>query len=208
MALVPVSVANRVGTATPMAAHQDAGGSNIPVVTLDSTKATYRAAAAKVVLYATGAVTLLSITGSATKTIRIKKIAVGLQTDAVLSVPYKLIRGSALGSGGTAVTPTVAKMNTGSGAASAVVKHYTTAAQTAGTTAEGPLGAGVLPSLIGTSVAGQQVQTIFPEPGATAGAAIVLRGTSEILELQNLNGSNLAANPYMSYVVEWEEDAS
>ena len=49
---------------------------------------------------------------------------------------------------------------------------------------------------------------MFPEGGAPIGQAIVLRGTSDILECQNVTPANLGAGTVLSYTVEWIEDAS
>ena len=80
--------------------------------------------------FATAAITVLSIQGSATKTVRITKIMIGGTSTASGSTLLQLIRSTALGTGGTAVTPSTAKMDSGTVAApTAVVKQYTTAAQ-------------------------------------------------------------------------------
>jgi hypothetical protein len=40
------------------------------------------------------------------------------------------------------------------------------------------------------------------------GQAIVLRGTAQYLEVQNVLAANLAAGTVLCYFLEWEEDAS
>ena len=52
------------------------------------------------------------------------------------------------------------------------------------------------------------VTQLFPEFGVPSGKAIVLRGTADFLEIQNLAGTNLAAGTVLNYFVEWEEDGS
>lgn len=182
-------------------------------VTLDSAKATYRAAAV-FTPYATGPLTLFQIQGSATKTVRVKRIGVAPTTaTAAASISGYLQRTSTAGTGGTGVAPTVAKLDTSSGAASAVVTHYTTAAQSVGTVTSmgGPLSqfvVGVPIVSVPTVSILNQMQMIFPELGAPGGQAIVLRGVAEFLAVINTTPANFANAVSLSYFVEWEEDAS
>ena len=44
--------------------------------------------------------------------------------------------------------------------------------------------------------------------GSLSGEAIVLRGTSDILEVQTLQATTGAAGLQIQYTVEWEEDGS
>ena len=55
---------------------------------------------------------------------------------------------------------------------------------------------------------GGQPQYLFPEAGALIGQAIVLRGTADFLEIQNVAPANLAAGTVLAYSIEWSEDAS
>ncbi len=212
MAIAPVTVSDRSGASTPMLALQDAAGNNIPVSNLDTTRNTYRAAGV-FVPFATSALQLFQIKGSATKTVRVKRIMAAPTTaTAAASISGYLQRMSTAGTGGTAVTPTVAKMDSGnSTAATAVVTHYTTAAQSVGTTADGPLSQFVLGMPIvsvPTVTIPSGMQTIFPEGGAPIGQAIVLRGTSDYLAVVNTTPATFANAVSMSYMIEWEEDAS
>jgi hypothetical protein len=209
MAYTPVVVRDGNNASQSMGAFQDAAGVNYSAVSLDSTKPTYRAAA-NFTPQATGAVTVISVQGSATKTIRIKRIGLSGVSTANGQNVYSLQRTSALGAGGTTVNPTAAKMDTSSAAASAVVAHYTTTLKAAGTPVGGPIttanvqtGVTAVPTV---PVASQQL--LFPEAGMPAGQAIVLRGTADFLEVQNLAAANLAAGTVLCYFVEWEEDAS
>lgn len=210
MALTPLVVRDGNNAAQSMDALQDAAGINVSIVSLDSTRATYRAAA-NFTPQPTAAVTVISIQGSATKTVRIKRIGLsGVSTAAGQNI-YALQRSTALGAGGTTVNPTLAKMDFLSAAATAVVAHYTTSAKAAGTsTGIGPLTTANVQTCVTavptTSVL--PVTQLFPEFGAPIGQAIVLRGTSDFLEVQNLAAANLAAGTVLNYFIEWEEDAS
>jgi hypothetical protein len=199
------------GASNPVniAAHADPDGSVITVNTIDSSKATYRFSAS-FTPQPTAAVTLLAIKGSATKTVRVKRILVGGVSTAAATVPAQLIRTSALGAGGTVVAPTAGKNDTRSNAASAVVEHYTTSLKAAGTANGGPLASFRLYTSIVTSpTTGPTAQTqVFPDQGAVTGQSLVLRGATDILEIQNTNAGNLSAGTVIDYTVELEEDAS
>jgi hypothetical protein len=199
------------GAQKSAAVHQDAASNAIPIVSLDSSKATYRAAAV-FTPYATGALQLFQIVGSATKTVRVKRVGVApTTTTAAASISGYLLRASTAGASGTAVTPTIAKMDSGNTvAATAVVTHYTTAAQTVGT-AVGVLSqfvVGVPIVSVPTVTIPCGMQMIFPEYGSAIGAAIVLRGTSDFLQVVNTTPANFANAVSLSYFIEWEEDAS
>lgn len=209
MAFTPVVVRDGNSAAQNMGAFQDASGNSYSSLTLDTNIATYRAAASFTPT-ATAALTIISVTGSATKTVRIKRILVGGSATALSSTLFKLIRVSAIGAGGTAVAPTVAKLDTGNAAATAVVNHYTTAANAADTTSEGPLSCFQLfqTTVTTPTVAWAEPQMVYPERGAGFGQSIVLRGTSQILAVTCFNGGNMAAGSIVNYSVEWVEDAS
>jgi hypothetical protein len=205
-----VVVADKFANPQGMTVFHDGGGNVMPAVTFDSSKATYRFSASFTPLV-TSAVTLFSIQGSATKTVRVRRIFVGgTSTTNPGSSNYALYRVSALGSGGTGVNPTAAKLDTNDAAATAVVTHYTTAAQSSGTKVGGP----ITSLSIGTSTITLPTTgpvpfySVFPEGGIPAGKAIVLRGTGDYLEFQNANAGSLPAGTVLQYVVELEEDDS
>ena len=216
MALAPLTVraGNHAAATQEMLQGVSGAGNNIPIVSLDSSRVTYRASA-NFTPTATGAVTLLSVTGSATKTVRIKRILIGGVSTALSASVFQLLRTSVLGAGGTTVTPTVAFLDRGAAAAyaaaTAVVSHYTSTLKATGTAVGGPIST----QLITTSTVTTPTvalcgvpQPMFPEFGAPIGSAIVLRGVAEILEVQNLTPVNLGAGTVLTYMVEWEEDAS
>ena len=175
-------------------------------ITIDDTLPTYRAAAS-FTPYGTADRTLISIQGSATKTVRVKRILLMGTGTAAGSTLFTLSRTSALGTGGTAVAPSIAKMDISKPTATAVVKHYTTAAQSLGATPTvlSELTFGV--SIVTLPTTGLVAFTsIFPENGH-GGGAIVLRGASDFLEIGNVAG-NCTAGSILQYVIEWVEDAS
>lgn len=212
MAFTPVTVLNSSGAATGMGAFQDPSGNNYPATVLDSNRAFYRASAV-FTPFATGALQLFNIIGSATKTVRVTRVGVAPTTGtAAASISGYMQIASTAGASGTAVTPTVCKMDQNSAAATAVVTHYTTAAQTAGT-AVGILSqfvVGVPIVSVPTVSILNQMQMLFPEVGGggLGGQAIVLRGTSQWLQVINTTPANFANAVSMSYFIEWCEDAS
>lgn len=209
MAITPIIVRDGNNAAQSMSALQDGAGYNSTTVSLDTGRATYRAAG-NFTPQATGAVTLISIQGSATKTVRIKRIGVGGVATANVQQIFQLLKTSALGAGGTAVAPTVTPLDSASPAGTAVVQHYTTTLKATGTAIGGPLTmANVQLSVTAVPTVGVlPVTQMFPEFGAPVGQAIVLRGTSQYLEVQNVLAANLGAGSVLCYFIEWEEDNS
>jgi hypothetical protein len=206
MALNPLAVRDGNSTVRSVLAFQDASGNLVPAHTLDSAKPTYRFAAT-FTPYATGPVTLVQIKGSATKTVRVKRIRVGGVSTANASVICKLQRTSSTGTGGTGVAPTAAKNDTSSAAATAVVTHFTTASQSSGTAVGGPLSVHRLyTGVVTTPTLGQDFMDVYPENGQ-GGQALVVRGAADFLEYQLTTG-NLSAGTVLEYVVELEEDDS
>lgn len=189
---------------------QDLAGNSMPMNSLDSGQQFYRASA-NFTPTATAAVTVMAIIGSATRTVRIRRITVGGVSTAVSGSVWALQRVSSQGAGGTTVSPTVAKLDVNSAAATAVVSHYTTTLKATGVVVGGP----ITTRYIGTNVVTTPATvftdsniTLFPEGGAPIGQSIVLRGTGDILELQNVTPANLGAGTVLSYTVEWVEDNS
>jgi hypothetical protein len=209
MAWTPLVVRDGNNAAQSIAATQDPSGYHSSLVSVDSGKATYRAAA-NFTPQATAAVTLISIQGSATKTVRVKRIGVGGVATANGQSILQLLKTSALGAGGTTVTPTPTPLDSASAAATAVVQHYTTTLKATGTAIGGPLSmANVQIGVTAVPTVMTPAQTqLFPEFGAPIGQAIVLRGAAQYLEVQNVAAANLAAGTVLCYFIEWEEDAS
>ena len=183
----------------------DPAGVQRAIVALDQAGAAFYRASAIFAPVGTADRTVISIKGSATKTVRISKIAL-YGTGTIVNAPFNLTRTSALGSGGTAVNPTIGKVDSGTVAsATAVVAHYTSAAQSLGTPV-GQLGSAIVPVITtGTTVNSVPTAVLFPEAGGPIGQAIVLRGTSDFLEVNCASG-NFATSA--GYVIEWSEDGS
>ena len=148
---------------------------------------------------------IIEIKGSATKTVRIRRIKVAGVATAAGNHPVQLVRRSAADSGGgMALTGITAfKPDTNYAAATAVVSSIGTANPGAlGAQVGGIAGAGrvQLPAVT-TGVAANDLVWNFDRN------ACVLRGISEFLYL-NLNGVALPAGMVLDIEIETEEDAS
>ena len=210
MALSTITVRDGNNAAQTIPAMADLAGNLAAMNSLDSSQQFYRASA-NFTPTATGAVTMITVTGSATKTVRIRRITIGGVSTAVSGSVFQLQRTSALGAGGTLVAPTVGKLDTASAAATAVVNHWTTTLKAAGVAVGGPLATRYVGTNIVTTPATLAMDSnvvMFPEGGAPIGQAIVLRGVADILEIQNVTPANLGAGTVLSYTIEWIEDAS
>lgn len=211
MAVTTTSLAVKDATSTSqsLSTFTDPAGLERYSMALDAPgEAVYRASA-NFTPTATGAVTLISIQGSATKTVRIRRILIGGVSTANAQSIYVLQRTTVLGSGGTTVSPTIAKVDSGTVAsATAVVSHYTTTLKAAGT-GSGPLATFQVFTNVVTTPTVTPIQVMaFPELGAPVGQSIVLRGTGDYLEIQNLTPTNLSTATVLFYTVEWAEDGS
>ncbi len=210
MALSTVIVRDGNNAAQSVPAMADLAGNLSPMNSVDSSQQTYRFSA-NFTPTATAGVTIISVQGSATKTVRIKRITIGGVSTALSASVFQLQRTSALGAGGTTVNPTAAKDDSASAAATAVVAHYTSTLKAAGTGVGGPIATQLIHTGTVTTptvaLAGVP-QVMFPEGGAPIGQAIVLRGTADFLEIQNVTPTNLAAGTVINYTIEVVEDNS
>jgi hypothetical protein len=208
MALSTITARDGNGNAISTSAMADLAGNLSAGVTLDNARQTYRASASFTPL-ATAALALVTIIGSASKTVRIQRILIGGVATALADTLFRLTRVSVIGTGGTAVAPTIAKNDANSAAATAVVQHYTTAAQSTGTVGSTLSHWRQFLATVTTPATAYVNPTyqVFPECGV-GGQNLVLRGTSDMLQIENFNAGNLGAGTVLEYVVEWCEDAS
>lgn len=142
---------------------------------------------------------IFTITGSATKIIRIHKIRVSGTTTSgsTIKVVYSLLRRSTANTGGTRVAVTAVKNDSNNAAATATVGNYT-ANPTLGTL----VGAvcAISSGVSGSGLSDPEIIWDFSDDGCQE---IILRGTSEQLSV-NLNGATVTG-PIFSCVVEWSE---
>ena len=201
-----VSVNNAAGAG---AVNIQDGGNSITVdgiVTVtpgDGTKATYAASASGIVP-AAATTDVFTITGSATKTIRITAITISCTTTAGsgFSANLTMVRRSTANTGGTSTTITAGSHDTNNAAATAVVRSYTANPSALGT-ANGVIRAHRF-SISTAGGAGNIGPLNLWEFGSRPAQAIVLRGTSDMLAI-NLGGVTITS-PILSASVEWTEE--
>lgn len=100
-----------------------AGTVGIPAINTEGTKTTYSAAAT--VVPAAAATDIFTITGSATKTIRVTRIQISGQATTASPSIISLAKRSAAATGGTSTAPTVVPHDSGSAAGTATLLNYT-----------------------------------------------------------------------------------
>lgn len=160
---------------------------------------TYSAAKRALALAATPTDAVV-IVGSATKTVRIRRIGLSCAAaTATQVIPLEILKRSAAGSGGTSTAATVVPNDSGSAAGTAVVNLFT-ANPTVGT----PVGVVRAPvvSCALLTTAGANVTLSFSEFNDQP---IVLRGVAESLAI-NLAGVTLANATTLNVDVEWTEE--
>lgn len=142
---------------------------------------------------------VLTLTGSASKIVRLRKLTLyGLAT-AVGILDAALIRRSAANTGGTSAAQTAMKLDTVDAAASAVLTQYTANPGALGT-AVGNIDVGKL----NFSLAGAITPLVWDWTGVKAPT---LRGVTDILAL-NFAGGALPLGVGFSYRISWEESAT
>lgn len=152
---------------------------------------------------ATSPTDVFTLTGSATKTIKITSILIAGTNTGNTNALYILLKRSTANSGGTSSTLTAVPHDSNSAAATATARSYT-ANPTLGTLVGNFYGGLIfLPALASTNVA-HDVEHIF---GVTNEQPIVLRGTSEVFSI-NFNGVNLGALSATNFEisVRWTEE--
>jgi hypothetical protein len=204
-----IAIKDGSGSSVNLAGFVDSAGSQIPTHSNDSTVAHYRAAKSALTPVATPT-TVGLIQGSASKTIRIKRVAVGGAATAYGSMVCYIERWSTAGTPGSAVLTglTAAKHDSGNGAATAVVSTVGTANYTTRGTTAGVVGAGRVNMTAIGSAATSSAQTWTEWDFTTrSDQALVLRGTAEYLAI-DLGGAAVPSGGVIDFEVEWSEDAS
>lgn len=174
---------------------------NAPV---DGEKASYRAASAASFLSAALSTDIFTITGSATKTVRITRLMITGVQSTPSSVSFFFIKRSAADTGGTSATLTAVPSDSSSSAATATVRQYT-------------VNPTALGAAVGTIMSFKKVVQIAAVAGNVSSdvptefyfgnnpaQAIVLRGTSEVLAI-NLGGVTVTGGSWLC-TVEWTEE--
>ena len=166
-------------------------------VTLASDEKTYRAFVSSGT--ATAATDFLTLTGSASKTVRVKKLRVQGYHSAATTMGLSIIRRSAANTGGTSSNPSAAKADSTNAAATAVVTAYTANPSALGTSA-GVIDGTLL--TVGTTTPAFTAGCFDVEYGKNGAQEIVLRGTSELLAV-NFGATTITGAFVM---IEWTEE--
>ena len=168
-------------------------------VTTEGTSGTYAVAGVAVTPAATPT-DVVTVYGSATKTVRVKNVVVsGLATTAG-SMDVSLVKRTAANVAGTSAAVTPAKFDSEDAAATATVKQYSAN--------PGTLGAGIMLATknLNMGVAGAGGTVVF-DFATRNDKALILRGVAQGLAI-NLNGQAVPGGGTISYAIEFEEDAS
>lgn len=161
-------------------------GQNSPT---DGLKMTY-AASVTGLLSASSATDIFTITGSATKIVRITRIRVsGIKTTAGADIDIQFIKRSVANTGGTSTAPTIVPYDSANTAATAVVTAYT-ANPTVGT-AIGTIAVDSVFIALATAQTGFIDHTFGNRPAQS----IVLRGAAEVFAV-NLNAVTVGGGAF------------
>lgn len=171
--------------------------STLSVTQLDGAKATYSASAS--FTFAASATDVFTITGSASKTIRIRKIIYYVTATSGANATVQVIRRSTANTGGTSSTRTAVAWDTTNSAATATVRSYT-ANPTLGTTVGPVIVTGIYISGGGTIGS----QPLLYTDDSSLYQALTLRGTSEVIAI-NMNATSYNGNVARATIV-WTEE--
>ena len=191
-----------------MSGLSDGAGSapNVALFSSEGTKPTYRYGALGFATVASPT-DVLVIQGSASKTIRIKRVTVSGVATAAANMPAQLIRRSTAGTLGSAVLTaiTASKHDVNDATPTATVSSVGTANYTALGTSAGVLGAGRIQ--LSAAATGLAVTPLIWDFATRQDKAVILRGTSDFLCI-NLNGGALPLGAVIDFEIQTEEDNS
>lgn len=200
-----LSINDRNGSAKTVPAHADGDGNIETVVSTDGSVETYRAGGV-LETPVTNPTAWLRVKGSATRTVRIRKIVIQGVATAAGNMPVVVDKNSSLGTDNASTVwgaATVAPLDSENVAATAVVEVLTGANQDALGTSVGKVGAGrVQLAAAGSGVAIVPFELNF---GTGGQQAVVLRGASETVTV-GFAGATVPAGATLDYYVEWTEE--
>lgn len=195
-AVSAVSLPLPTGAAT--AANQTNGTQVTQTIPLDGNKATYSGGFASLAV-AAAATDIFTITGSATKTIRIVSITTTATQTAGGTIILRADKRSTANSGGTSTTVTSAPHDSNDAAATATVLAYT-ANPTVGT-----LAAVIRAQYMYVNAAASGASSVITWTfGSLPAKEVVLRGTSQVLAI-HLAGQTVVGGNFTFYI-EWTEE--
>lgn len=163
-----------------------------------STIQSYAASIVGLVPLAAGATDLFTISGSATKLVKILSLHISGNATTAITVPLSIIKRSAANTGGTSTAPVVVPHDSNNGAGTAVVLAYTANPTVLGTTV------GMLDAFKLDLPASATATNVNLDEDFNDGQPYVLRGTAQILAI-NLNSSAIAGGN-LAVAIHWTEE--
>jgi hypothetical protein len=195
---VKIIGANSSGVETNPVNADANGNLNVVNTPVDGQRSTYSAAILNLAT-ATLATDIFTLTGSATKTIRVLRLGISGIGGSTNNFAYQVIKRSTANTGGTSTTPTAVPHDSNDAAATATVRAYT-ANPTLGTAI------GTIRAFRFATTASNTLDSSYEEDfGMGPEKAIVLRGTSEVFAL-NLNGVTITGSS-LDLFIEWSEES-
>ena len=149
---------------------------------------------------------IFTLTGSATKTIKIKRIRISGTRGTHTWTDILLIKRSTANTGGTSTTPAIVSHDSLDAAATAVARAYTANPSALGTLV-GNVRAGnlsmplIAPSNAQSNGPGHVLEWVFGDNGSKP---LILRGTTQVAAI-NLNGATVAGSAF-NISIEWTEE--
>ena len=166
----------------------------------DGQKATY-AASITGLASAASATDIFTITGSASKTIRVTRLEVSGQQTTAAAAQIIVLKRSTANTSGTSTNPTAVPYDSNSAAATATINAYT-ANPTTGSLVGNLKAEYVFLAAPGTATVGSD--KLFLDFGNRPSQAIVLRGATQVLAV-NLNGATVTGGAF-DINIEWTEE--
>lgn len=183
----------------PVTIASDQSTITVSAIGAEGTKATYSAAIISSTLPAL-ATDFFTITGSATKTIRVLTTSVAFVGGGVV-VSTQLVKRSTANTGGTSSTLAAVPHDSNNAAGTATVRSYTINPTVLGTLVGAIRADKTSSPLVSSTTTPEGIEYYF---GNRPGQTIVLRGTSQVLAW-NFNGVTLSGGTFVGYI-EWTEE--
>lgn len=205
MAASALTVLDGTGASKTLGTFTDASGAQSYQTSGDSSIPHYAASKSQLAPF-TAPTAAFVMTGSATKTVRIKSITINGTATAAGAMQFSLKKNSTAGTLGSAVltTITAAPLDSGNAAATGVLSSVGTANYTTLPTLVAAVHSGSLEmGVVGTGVFAPNVI----EFGKNGTQAIALRGVAECLTLDFL-GTAIPSGGKVDFSIVWSEDAS
>lgn len=184
----------------PVVLSSDQSTVNVQATPATANIETYSTAIVGLAVAAT-ATDIYTITGSATRTVKVRRIKISATRTADAKTDILLIKRSTANSGGTSTTQTIVPHDSTNAGGTAVVRAYTANPATLGTTV-GTVRA--QKQYIPVAASSQQESVVEWDFSLVADQPIILRGTSEVLAI-NLNRQTITG-PSFDISIEFTEE--